>query len=52
MREMIKEELIKGAEDKGETGIIVTTISREIGIEQRDSYVKLLKYVILFNNVT
>jgi len=45
-REMIKEELIKKgeAEDKGEAGIIVTTISREIGIEQRDYLRQIIKY--------
>jgi hypothetical protein len=37
-REMIKNELIRRGEatDEGKAGIILTTISREIGIEQRD----------------
>jgi hypothetical protein len=45
-REMIKEELIKRgeAEDKGKAGIIVTTISREIGIEQRDYLRQIIEY--------
>ncbi len=45
-REMIKKELInKGeAENEGKAGIILTTISREIGIERRDYLRQVIKY--------
>ena len=45
-REMIKKELInKGeAEDEGKAGIILTTISREIGIERRDYLRQIIRY--------
>ncbi len=45
-REMIKKELIRRgeAEDEGKAGIILTTISREIGIERRDYLRQIIKY--------
>jgi len=45
-REMIKKELIgKGeASDEGKAGIILTTISREIGIKSRDYIRQLIRY--------
>jgi len=45
-REMIKNELIrrKEATDEGKAGIILTTISREIGIEQRDYLRQVIAY--------
>jgi hypothetical protein len=45
-REMIKEELIRRgeAEDEGKAGTILTTISREIGIEKRDYLRQILQY--------
>ena len=45
-REMIKKELInKGeAKDEGKAGIILTTISREIGIERRDYLRQIIRY--------
>jgi len=45
-REMVKKELInKGeAEDEGKAGIILTTISREIGIERRDYLRQIIRY--------
>ena len=45
-REMIKNELIRRGEvtDAGKAGIILTTISREIGIEQRDYLRQVIAY--------
>lgn len=45
-REMIKKELInKGeAEDEGKAGTILTTVSREIGIERRDYLRQIIRY--------
>lgn len=45
-REMIKNELIRRGEatDEGKAGIILTTISREIGIEQRDYLRQVISY--------
>jgi uncharacterized protein (DUF433 family) len=45
-REMIKSELIQRGEatDEGKAGIILTTISREIGIEQRDYLRQIITY--------
>lgn len=45
-REMIKEELIKqdNALEYGKAGIIVTTISKEIGIAERDYLRQIIKY--------
>ena len=46
IREMIKKELIdKGeAEDEGKAGTILTTVSREIGIERRDYLRQIIRY--------
>ncbi len=43
---MIKKELIKRgeADDEGKAGIILTTISREIGIERRDYLRQIIRY--------
>jgi len=45
-REMIKKELINRGEteDEGKAGIILTTISREIGIERRDYLRQIIRY--------
>jgi len=45
-REVIKKELInkEEAEDEGKAGIILTTISREIGIERRDYLRQIIRY--------
>jgi ribosomal protein S24E len=45
-REMLKEELInrKEAVDEGEAGIIITTISREIGLKRRDYLRQVIRY--------
>lgn len=45
-REMIKGELINKGEavDEGKAGIILTTISREIGIERRDYLRQVIRY--------
>jgi hypothetical protein len=45
-RDMIKEELLKRgeAEDETSAGIIITTISRGIGIEKRDYLRQILRY--------
>ncbi len=45
-REMIKKELIKRgeAQDEGKAGIVLTTISREIGFEQRDYLRQIIRY--------
>jgi hypothetical protein len=45
-REMIKKSLIQNGEakDDGKAGIILTTISREIGIEQRDYLRQVIEY--------
>lgn len=45
-RDMIKSELIQRGEaaDEGKAGIILTTISREIGIEQRDYLRQIITY--------
>jgi len=45
-RDMIKKELIKRgeADDEGKAGIILTTISREIGIERRDYLRQIIRY--------
>ena len=45
-REMIKKELINRgeAEDEGKAGTILTTISREIGIEKRDYLRQIIRY--------
>ena len=43
---MIKKELINKGEavDEGKAGIILTTISREIGIEKRDYLRQIIQY--------
>jgi len=45
-RDMIKDELIRRGEapDEGKAGIILTTISREIGIKQRDYLRQVIAY--------
>jgi hypothetical protein len=45
-REMIKEKLIKDGEatDEGKAGLILTTISREIGIAERDYLRQIITY--------
>lgn len=45
-REIIKRELLKRGEanDEGKAGIILTTISREIGIAQRDYLRQIIRY--------
>lgn len=45
-RDMIKDELIRRGEapDEGKAGIILTTISREIGIKQRDYLRQVITY--------
>lgn len=45
-RDMIKDELMRRGEtsDEGKAGIILTTISREIGIEQRDYLRQIIAY--------
>jgi hypothetical protein len=45
-RDMIKNELIQRGEaiDEGKAGIVLTTISREIGIEQRDYLRQIIAY--------
>jgi len=45
-RDMIKKELINRgeAEDEGKAGIILTSISREIGIERRDYLRQIIRY--------
>jgi hypothetical protein len=45
-REMIKQDLIQRGEavDEGKAGIILTTISRELGIEQRDYLRQIIQY--------
>ena len=45
-REMIKKELLKRGEakDDGQAGIILTTISREIGIAKRDYLRQIIQY--------
>jgi len=45
-REMIKKELMgkREASDEGKAGIILTTISREIGIKKRDYIRQLIRY--------
>lgn len=45
-REMIKKELIlnEGVKDEGKAGIVLTTISREIGIKSRDYIRQILEY--------
>lgn len=45
-RELIKKGLIQNGEakDEGKAGIILTTISREIGIEQRDYLRQIIEY--------
>jgi len=45
-REMIKKELVdrKEADDEGKAGIILTTISRELGIKPRDYLRQIIRY--------
>jgi len=45
-RDMIKDELIRRGEapDEGKAGTILTTISREIGIKQRDYLRQIIAY--------